>query len=254
MSSQQPFSDEFLNAFVDNELTTEEKSRVYTHINQDDALNRRVCELRKVHDLVQLAYRDLPQPPGTAPEQHKRRTLSHGVAAGLVFMLGVLVSWMQFGASAPPALDMTAAVPSNATREPSATNHRPLVAANGSVQEMKVLFHLNSGEPNHIKEVLDEAENLIQLYQSQGQAARVEIVANGKGLNLLLAGRSPYPERVVRMQRQYSNLTFVACHNTMEKFNDLGIKTQLLPGATVIDSGVAQIIRLQQQGWLYIQV
>jgi 3alpha(or 20beta)-hydroxysteroid dehydrogenase len=32
------------------------------------------------------------------------------------------------------------------------------------------------------------------------------------------------------------------------------LEARLLPGVTVIDSGVAQLMRLQQQGWAYIRV
>ena len=56
------------------------------------------------------------------------------------------------------------------------------------------------------------------------------------------------------MQKRYRNLMFAACQNTLDKYGDLGLETHLLPGTFVIDSGVAQIIRLQQQGWVYIQV
>src|SRR4030066_349022 len=63
MSQEKRFSDEFLNAFVDNQIAAEEKSRAYVEIHQDEGLNRQVCELRKLHDLVQLAYRDPPAPP-----------------------------------------------------------------------------------------------------------------------------------------------------------------------------------------------
>ena len=82
----------------------------------------------------------------------------------------------------------------------------------------------------------------------------MDIVTNGQGLNLLLANGSPYPERISRMQKQYRNLTFAACQNTMERFSGMGIQTDLLPGVLIIDSAVAQIIRLQQEGWVYIQV
>lgn len=257
MSNDQPFSEEYLNSFVDNELTTEEKSRAYTTINQDEALNRRVCELRKMHDLVQLAYKNPPQAPSARPAAGHTRTARHGVAAGLVFVLGVLFSWFQFGPSTNAVrqpTQQTAGVPAALSRSTPQDARRVPLAANAAAQEMKVLFHLNSGNPAHIREVLDEAENLLKLYQAQNQPARVEIVTNGQGLNLLLAGRSPYPARVSRMLKQYGNLTFAACQNTMDKFTELGIPTRLLPGAIVIDSGVAQIIRLQQEGWVYIQV
>ena len=99
MSNEQQFSDEYLNSFVDNELTIEEKSRVYITIHQDEALNRRVCELRKIHDVVQLAYKNLPPPPSARPSPRKSSRLHRSVAAGLVFVLGVLLSWFQFSAS-----------------------------------------------------------------------------------------------------------------------------------------------------------
>lgn len=264
MSNEQHFSDEYLNSFVDNELTIEEKSRVYITIHQDEALNRRVCELRKIHDVVQLAYKNLPPPPSMQPSPRKSTRLRPGVAAGLVFMLGVVFSWSQFSDSARTyrlaiqnTVDRlaTRAVALVNTPAPSGQDSSSLqVAADASRQEMKVLFHLNSGKPAQIKELLDEAESLLQLYEKRHQPARVEIITNGQGLNLLLADHSPFPTRISQMQKRYRNLTFAACQNTMERYSELGIDVRLLPGIMVIDSGVAQIIRLQQQGWVYIQV
>ncbi len=266
MSNEQSFSDEYLNSFVDNELTIEEKSRVYITIHQDETLNRRVCELRKIHDVIQLAYKDL-SPPSTPSLPRKPTRLGRSVAAGLLFGLGVLLSWFQFSASTSTLRhDVLAAADDLATRAVAvfipATPAPPVaqgghamhVVAGAGAQEMKVLFHLSTGKPEQIKEVLDEAENLLQLYEKQNQPARVEIITNGQGLNLLLANHSPYQERVSQMQKRYRNLTFAACQNTMDKYSDLGFETRLLPGILVIDSGVAQIIRLQQEGWVYIQV
>ena len=62
---KQEFSDEFLNAFLDNQLTLEEKDRAYLRISQDEALNRRVCELRKIQDMVRLSYQNPPALPAS---------------------------------------------------------------------------------------------------------------------------------------------------------------------------------------------
>jgi anti-sigma factor RsiW len=61
MSQGHEFSDEFINAFVDDQMTPEEKAWVYAHPASDEAFNRRVCELRKIRDLIRLAYRELPK-------------------------------------------------------------------------------------------------------------------------------------------------------------------------------------------------
>ncbi|HSD95920.1 MAG TPA: hypothetical protein VLB06_02150 [Sulfuricaulis sp.] len=62
MSQRHEFSDEFINAFVDNQVTPEEKAWVYAHSASCEAFNRRVCELRKIRDLIRLAYQELPMP------------------------------------------------------------------------------------------------------------------------------------------------------------------------------------------------
>jgi hypothetical protein len=256
MNNDKRFSEEFLNAFVDDQLTAEEKGRAYPIINQDENLNRQVCELRKMHDLVQLAYRDTPAPRrrysvGT-------RKVGTAVAASFLLLVGMALGWfLHIPANEVPS-DTTSAVTEQqlartfATQSPAAG-----VGTAGAVasQEMKVLFHLNSGNHERMQEVLDEAENMLRLYQASGQPARVEIVANGDGINLLRADVSPYAQRISELKKKYPNLVFAACQNTLDRLAlDYGIVAKLLPEASVIESGVAQIIRLQQQGWVYIQV
>jgi uncharacterized protein len=236
------FSDEYLNSFVDDQLSTDEKSRVYAMINQDEAVNRRVCELRKLRDLVQLAYKHPPVPPSqTRPAQSGNFVRT--AAASLLLGLGLFVSWLQYQAPTPSAVNQA-----------GTAGERTLPIVSADAREIKVLFHLNSGSTARMKEVLDEAEGLLKLYRETRQPARVEIITNGDGLNLLRAGASPYAERVQAMRASYPNLVFAACQNTIERLSAHGIDMHLLPGTIVIDSGVAQIIQRQQQGWLYIQV
>jgi anti-sigma factor RsiW len=92
MSQEKRFSDEFLNAFVDNQIAAEEKSRAYVEIQRDEALNRQVCELRKLHDLVQLAYREPPAPPAHAASgpNSGRARLRFGYAS---FLLALGTFW-----------------------------------------------------------------------------------------------------------------------------------------------------------------
>ncbi|HEX9627320.1 MAG TPA: hypothetical protein VGA00_10330 [Acidiferrobacterales bacterium] len=237
------FSDEYLNSFVDDQLSTDEKSRAYAMINQDEAVNRRVCELRKLRDLVQLAYKHPPAPPSqTRPAQSGNFVRT--AAASLLLGLGLLVSWLQYHAPTP----------SQDRQAIAGGGDRALPIVSADAREIKVLFHLNSGNVARMKEVLDEAEGLLKLYGETGQPARVEIITNGDGLNLLRAQTSPYAERVQAMRARYPNLVFAACQNTIERLSAHGIDMHLLPGTIVIDSGVAQIIQRQQQGWLYIQV
>jgi hypothetical protein len=237
MNKEQQFSEEFINAFVDDELTPDEKAQAYARLGDDVLLNHQVCELRKVRDLVALAYRHVPAPACNTSAIVAGRKCSTAVAAGLALVVGGLGGWFLHPAShAPDNAAVALAVP--AAEDPA-----------------KVLFHVSEGNPEHLKTVLDEVENLMKFYRQTQQKARVEVITNGGGLSLLMAGISPYAERIQRMQKEYNDLTFVACQNTIERIQqELGLQAKLLPGVVVIDSGVAQIMRRQHQGWAYIQV
>jgi intracellular sulfur oxidation DsrE/DsrF family protein len=241
MTSKGKFSEEFLNAFVDEQLTTEERELAYQTMASDSGLNMQVCELRKVRDLVRLAYQDPPNaPPSTGNGIRSRRIPL--VAATLV--LAVLSGALLLNPAAPPSADRS-----------SGAAPRVTVLAGAHSNETKVLLHLNSGKLEHMREVLDEAENLVRYYKASGQIARVLVITNGEGLRLLRADTSPYAERIGFLLKRYDNLTIAACQNTIDRLKrDQGIVAKLLPGTATVDSGVAQIILRQQQGWAYIQV
>jgi intracellular sulfur oxidation DsrE/DsrF family protein len=237
MNKEQQFSDEFINAFVDDELTPDEKAQAYARLGDDETLNRQVCELRKVRDLVALAYRNVPAPACSVSAVAAGRKCSTAIAAGLALVVGGLGGWF---------LNQSSHTPDNA-----------VVAqlAPAAEESAKVLFHVSEGNPEHLKTVLDEVEDLMKYYRQTQQKARVEVITNGGGLSLVMAGISPYAERIQRMQKEYSDLTFVACQNTIDRVQqELGLTAKLLPGVVVIDSGVAQIMRRQLQGWAYLQV
>jgi intracellular sulfur oxidation DsrE/DsrF family protein len=236
MNQDNKFSDEFINAFVDDQLTPEEKSQVYANLSGNEALNRQICQLRKIRDLVQLSYKEPPMPARNTTSFVARRKYGLGVAAGLTLLVGGVSGWFLHQSSA---------------------SHNVAVAqtAVDAQTSAKVLFHVSDGQAAHLKSVLDDVEDLMKYYQRTNQKARVEVITNGEGLSLLLADVSPYRERIQKMQQEYHDLTFVACQNTIDRYQyEMGLTAKLLPGVVVIDSGVAQIMRRQLQGWAYLQV
>ena len=281
---KQEFSDEFLNAFLDNQLTLEEKDRAYLRISQDEALNRRVCELRKIQDMVRLSYQDPPASPMRPAPDDRYGRLGLSLAAGIALVIGVGIGWVlhvpgEHPAPAGPAI-ATPAVVVPAGRASAAPPARVVRASGISVPGMratptadvapippdihapiangdtvKVLIHVNSGNPVHHQQVLDEIDGLARYYRDHDQMARIEVVINGEGLGLVRTDATVHAERVRELQQKYDNLTFAACQNTMDRLKrEQNVTARLLPGVIVIDSGVAQIMRRQQQGWAYIRV
>ncbi|MDH5650035.1 MAG: DsrE family protein [Gammaproteobacteria bacterium] len=241
-------SPEFLNAFVDDQLTSDEKAEAYGVINKNASLNKCVCELRKIRDMVQLAYKHPPLPAdgmSNGPDNKKRSFF--GIAASITLVAGILLgSFVGTQVLRSPAGErVTVNTKTDAAKNTLAAAEEPV----------RLLVHINSGDNTRLKEALDEIENLMAYYEKTGQAAEVELVANGQGIKLLSKDMSPYPDRVVSLLKRYKNLRFAACQNTLENVTaETGFALTLIPGVTVIDSGVAEIMRRQHQGWAYIQV
>ncbi|MFV1997241.1 MAG: hypothetical protein ACC641_04435 [Acidiferrobacterales bacterium] len=247
MNNRSYISDELLNSLIDDQLDAEDREQIFAQIAKDPALNKRVCELRSCRELVQLAYRNVPPAPirsKALSATHPRNPWISGIAASVLVGVGVLIGTQlnitQTGGEVPIAVSNDAA----ATR-----------VAVSSIATTKVLFHLNSGDPEVGREALDELEGVLNYYESTGEKAIIELITNGGGIDLLRSDTSPFADRVLAMQKRYPNLTFITCQNTIDRLKrERGITAKLLPGIVVIDSGVAQIMRRQQEGWAYIQV
>ncbi len=271
MNQEKHFSDEFLNAFVDDQLATEEKARVYLEVSRDETLNRQVCELRKLRELVQLAYQNPPPAPARVPVRARRSYLHFGIAASFLLVVGALIG-AQFGvlfpAHAPLTTDATPAttLPPRASkpvaRTTSATLAAPLALSPPATGHStyanppnRVLIHIARDDVQQLSEALNEVEALLRHYRDSQQGARVEVVINGRGLDLVRADTSAFADRILQLQREFDNLTFAACQNSIDRLKrEQGILVRLLPGVVVIDSGVAELMRRQNQGWTYLQV
>lgn len=290
MQKENGFSKEFLSAFVDNQLAPEEKSRAYNEIGRDEDLNRQVCELRKLHDLVQLAYRDVPAPPAQPAAPAPRRNRVGVAAAVLVLAVGIVLGTQlrmpvtvheQVADQAPVAIEPVVATADRvappravaAARSPRPTARPataavavvpdlPVTTAPRSINEIhignvrtKVLIHIANDDPARLSQAMDEIAGLMRHYRDIGASAHVEVVINGRGLELVRVDTSAHAAEIARLLNDYDNLTFAACQNTIDRLkNEQGITVRLLPGVVVTDSGMAEITRRQHQGWTYLQV
>lgn len=249
MSHDYPISDEHLNAFVDGQLDTDEKSRVLSAINADESLSRRACELRRLNDLVQHAYDNLPP----APRRHTSVAMGMGwrqaVAAALLLAIGGTIGWYSH-AEQLPASDLRAMyLDQEKAFQTAELDEAPVHG------ERKILLHLSSDAPDKLEQALDTAEQLLASYREQRQPVEIEVVANAGGLELLRADVSPFADRVRELQRKYDNLTFLACQTAMNRLRrEQHITPELLPEALITPNALDEILNRLQQGWMYVSV
>lgn len=79
---------------------------------------------------------------------------------------------------------------------------------------------------------------------------QMEVVAHGAGINLLNKEKSPQDLQQKIQKLQERGVVFTACANSMAK-NGYTMD-DMIDGVIQVPSGSAEVIRKQQQGWLYM--
>ncbi len=239
------YSDEFLNAYIDGELATDERSQLLDDTRQDSELATRLCRLQKVKDMVQLAHHTAKN---ATPEQTGKRRLQRyslrACAASLLLGMGLAVgNYTALSEARSPSLMELA--------QTSKFNEQP---APGK-QEWKLMVHLNSGDPARLRAVLDETEYLLKTSANSTRKVQIEVLVNGEAIRLLEDRDTPYTRKILAMESNYKNVRFLACQIALNRHKDAdGFDIDLLPGVKVISSAVTQAKTRQREGWTYLQI
>ena len=247
MTNKNEVSNELLNAYLDNELDSEERGEIMAELENDPALAGRLCELRNTKELTQFAY-SLPHDGQQQGKQWKygKRFSALAVAASLFMVVGSLVGWF-----AHEHLDVNSIM-----RADQGQIYLDASQANLALEsdQKKVILHLDRAEPDRLTAALDSAEDLLLASAASGNKLELEIIANARGLNLLRVGTTPHAERIAELSRKYDNLSILACNRAIKRLEDLGVKVQLVPEAGIAPSALDQIVNRLKQGWVYIKV
>lgn len=250
MSADRNISDEHLNAFVDGQLDADEKSRILSAINADDDLSKRACEFRRLRELVAHAYDNPPPPPRRQRLSSRGAGWRQAIAVALLLAIGGGAGWVAGHSQNASALNLRAMyLDEEKAFQTAALDQAPVRGSR------KIILHISSDAPDKLSSALDTAEQLLATYTELRQPLELELVANAGGLNLLRADVSPYAERVRELQRQYDNLTFLACQTAMDRLRrEKQLSPDLLPEALVTPNALDEILTRLQQGWMYISV
>lgn len=231
------YSDDQLNAFVDDEMAANERLEILSAAAGSDSLRARIVELQYLKESTRNAFPLHPERPITSrPSRgHFTRYLTAAAIGGLS-LFAVLASTGHIQSTREPIL--------------ATINNTP-----PSSQQSRVVFHISSDRQEDASLLLDQVELVMQEHQINGRPIRLEVVANNQGLRILQQGRSPVAERIKQLHAVYPQLIFAACGNTLERMTqETGEKIDILPEAIIIRSGVSYITRRQQIGWSYIKV
>lgn len=131
-------------------------------------------------------------------------------------------------------LSSTRRAASHASRKTETAKHR-------------VVFQVSVAGQEAWQGVLANVENLQKAFGPE--RTEVEVVCFGKGIDMLLKTDTPLAQRIA--EDKSTGVEFAACRNTL-RARHLS-PADLLPSVTLVDSGVAEIVRRQEAGWAYIK-
>ncbi len=233
MNDVRKFSDERLNAFVDNELGSQECDEILTAIATDAELGQRLCELRSAKELVRHAYGRVPN--SRRPGGPRFSIWSGALAASLTLVVGVLIGWLGHNSASVQG-----------TPGASATWTERLFAT----EPTRILIHLDSSR----SEQMDAALDLAEAYLAKVGNAQVEVIANNRGLDLLRARTTPYAVRIADIKLHHQRVAFIACGQTIARLSGGGEDVALIPEAAVTRTAIEHVASRVQQGWTYLKI
>lgn len=110
----------------------------------------------------------------------------------------------------------------------------------------KVLLHLQSSDTLVYKSIVNQIDNLKHEFPD----AAVELVCHGPGIDFLLKKKSMYINKLYIMKLK--DVSFVGCEFTMAQKKIK--REELVEFATTVPFGIAEIIKKEQLGWLYVKL
>jgi uncharacterized protein len=162
------------------------------------------------------------------------------IAAAAALSLGVLLDTAALAQTPKPPQRSTAQQP-----EPA----KPKLA-----KAHRIVIQISQNDPAVMNVALNNAENLAKHYSDKGEKVDIEFVAYGPGLHMMRSDTSPVKDRLATMSLRMNNVIFSACGNTLAgQSRQENKEITLLPEARLVQTGIARILELQEQGWSYVR-
>ncbi len=82
---------------------------------------------------------------------------------------------------------------------------------------------------------------------------RIEVVANGSGITIFRADKSPFQSPLAEVLRTVPGIVFSMCNSSRQIAEQKeGTAIPLIPGARLVPFGIRRVIELQEARWSYI--
>ena len=119
------------------------------------------------------------------------------------------------------------------------------IFAQKSEKEHRIVFHLSNADTLVHKALVTQVVNVLEVWKN----AKIEVVVHNNGIGFMKTAESRVIKEIEALKAQ--GVVFAVCENTLKKRKIE--KTQILPSATFVPVGLAEIIMKEEEGWSYIK-
>ena len=116
-----------------------------------------------------------------------------------------------------------------------------------------VVILIDRNEPYVMGHAISYSANLAKHFAERGARLLIEVVANGKGIDVFRADKTPLLEPLAALRQSLPELTYSMCASSKaiaEAKEQVSIP--LIPGASLVSFGIGRVVDLQLRGWAYI--
>ena len=134
----------------------------------------------------------------------------------------------------------------------SAAGSRDAAAKEDRVVDGVVIL-IDSNEPYVMGHAISYSANLAKHFTEKGAKLLIEVVANGKGIDVFRGDKTLLAEPLAALRQSLPNLTYSMCASSKaiaEAKEQIIIP--LIAGANLVPFGIGRVVDLQLKGWAYI--
>jgi intracellular sulfur oxidation DsrE/DsrF family protein len=247
MNEAHTYSDEYISAYIDGELDSEERAHLLFDEQTDKELAQRINETRMLKEKIQLVY------SGVKSNKDEKKSFSctvfvnrHRALAASLLLFSIVTAMLTYNMGSNANLVLAKQLIRN-TQAISASAISDAIGNN-----KHVVINVSQYHPKNFSETINNIEALLQ--KKDGSPFSVEIVANGQGLKALDKESSVHASKINQLANRFDNLEVVACAKSMAKLATEGDPIQLMKSIMITPSAAEQVAKRTSAGWLYIKI
>lgn len=116
-----------------------------------------------------------------------------------------------------------------------------------------VVILIDRNDPHVMGHAISYSANLSQHFSDKGLKLRLEVVANGSGIEVFRSDKTPLRAPLAALRQMVPDIALSMCASSkMIAEAKEHISIELIEGATLVPFGIGRVVELQMKGWAYI--